>query len=203
VEVFVRPISFVCLASLLLVPSALADHATRVSDLQRHPFAETFPSAGRIRADIRSADIEFTGHEDNRITVRVDGSSERLSEVTLRYERSGDTADLHVDGGPNNDVHINIEVPRISNLQVRVPAGDVEIRGITGDKDVDLHAGDLDIEVGNPADYAHVSASVLSGDISAGVFGEDHSGLFRSFTKKGNGRYNLRVHLLAGDITLH
>ena len=198
-----RPISLICLASLLLVPSALADHATRVSDLQRDPFAETFPSAGRIRADIRSGDIEFAGHDDNRITVRVDGSSDRLNEVALSYERAGDIAELHMYGGPNNDVHITIEVPRLSNLQVRVPAGDVEIRGVTGDKDVDVHAGDLDIEVGNPSDYAHVSASVLSGDISAGVFGEDHSGLFRSFTKKGNGRYNLRVHLLAGDITLH
>ena len=124
------------------------------------------------------------------------------TEMTAYFKRSGDSAVLDISGGPHNDVVITVEVPRRSNLHVRVPAGDVDVSGVTGDKDISLHAGDLKVDVGDPAEYARVEASVTAGDISARPFGESHGGLFRSFTKTGPGRYTLTVHLWAGDLTL-
>jgi hypothetical protein len=187
----------------LLAPSGLSrPTTTTVSDLDSHPFSADFPSGGRIRADVRSADIHILGRDDNRITVGVSGSSDSIKDVTLSFDRSGSLADLHLSGGPRNDVQITIEVPKSSGLLLRVPAGNVEIEGVTGDKDVELHAGDLTIAVGNAADYGHVDVSVTSGDISANPFGENHSGLFRSFQKSGAGKYKLEAHLWAGEITL-
>jgi hypothetical protein len=81
-------------------------------------------------------------------------------------------------------------------------AGQLELTDITGDKDLELHAGELIVGVGNPADYSHVEASVTTGDINAAPFGEDHGGLFRSFQKSGNGKYKLHAHVGAGDLTL-
>jgi hypothetical protein len=83
-----------------------------------------------------------------------------------------------------------------------MPFGQLEITDITGDKDVQLHAGELILGVGNPADYSRVDASVNSGGLEAPPFGEDHGGLFRSFQKTGNGKYKLRAHVGAGDLTM-
>ncbi|HXN65693.1 MAG TPA: hypothetical protein VN862_10190 [Candidatus Acidoferrales bacterium] len=198
-----RPVFAALLFAALLSPAAFSSGTSKVSDLEAHPFSADFPSGGQIRADIRSAGIKIVGRDDNRITVRVSGSSDSDKDVTLKFDRSGTYADLHIYGGPNHDLQITIEVPKLSGLLVRVPAGDVEIEGVTGDKDVELHAGDLTIAVGNAADYGRVSVSVTTGDISAEPFGENHSGMFRSFEKRGPGKYKLAAHLWAGEITLH
>jgi hypothetical protein len=120
----------------------------------------------------------------------------------VRFERLENSADLDISGGPKNDIVITVEVPRATALFVRMPAGHMEISDITGDKDVELHAGELIVGVGNPADYSHVDASVISGGIEAPPFGEDHGGLFRSFHKNGNGKYKLHAHVGAGDLSL-
>jgi DUF4097 and DUF4098 domain-containing protein YvlB len=99
-------------------------------------------------------------------------------------------------------VRISIRIPKNSGIYVRVPAGDVTVEGISGDKDIELHAGDLSIHIGNPEDYSHVDASVSAGDVDAAPFGESRSGLFRSFTKSGSGKYKLHAHVGAGDVTL-
>ena len=87
-------------------------------------------------------------------------------------------------------------------MYLRVAAGDVSIEGISGNKDFELHAGDLSIHVGNPSEYSQVDASVNAGDVEASPFGESHSGLFRSFKKSGAGKYKLHAHVGAGDLTL-
>jgi hypothetical protein len=97
---------------------------------------------------------------------------------------------------------IEVHVPRKSELYARIPFGDVTIENINGSKDVELHAGDLTIVVGNPDDYSRVEASVNAGDIDGSPFGESHSGLFRSFTKSGRGKYTLYAHVGAGDLKL-
>ena len=59
-------------------------------------------------------------------------------------------------------------------------AGEVEVTGIIGDKDVELSFGDLTVEA-NPEDYAHVDASVYSGDlICLGIFADWKFGLVES-----------------------
>ncbi len=120
----------------------------------------------------------------------------------MRFERRDNSAELDISGGPKNDVRIIVEVPKSTGLFVRMPFGQLEISDVTGDKDVQLHAGELIIHVGNPADYSHVDASVTSGGLEAPPFSEDHGGLFRSFQKSGNGKYKLHAHVGAGDLTL-
>jgi hypothetical protein len=87
-------------------------------------------------------------------------------------------------------------------LFVRMPAGELTLEGISGDKDVEMHAGELTISVGNASDYSFVDASVYTGDLEGAPFGESHGGLFRSFHKTGNGRYKLHAHVGAGQLTL-
>ena len=126
-----------------------------------------------------------------------------LGDMKARFGRCSNSCELRITGGPRNDLTITVQVPKKSNLVVRIFAGDVEVKGITGNKDIELHAGDLTIGVGDPSDYAHVQASVTTGEIDAKPFGESHGGLFRSFEKSGNGKYKLMAHVAAGDLTLN
>jgi hypothetical protein len=122
--------------------------------------------------------------------------------VRVQLEGSNDSADLTVSGGPKNDLEVIIEVPKKTGLFVRMTAGNLELKHVVGDKDAELHAGELIIDVGDAGDYSRVDASVYSGGLEANPFGESHGGLFRSFHKEGNGKYHLHAHVGAGDLTL-
>ena len=174
-----------------------------VTDLPNHPFQVEFPSGSQLNVQLRSGDIRIVGREDNKITVRVEAKNpEKAKEIKVRFERSEPAAELKISGGPKNDVQITVEIPKATGLFVRMPAGQLELRDITGNKDVQLHAGELIVGVGDPADYSHVEASVTTGGLEAAPFGESHGGLFRSFHKEGNGKYKLYAHVGAGDLTL-
>ncbi len=187
----------------LLVPAGLPDSKIEVKDLQNHPFAVDFPSGGKLRLHLRSGEFRIVGRNDNRIAVHFRGrNADNARDLTVRFQRWDHDADLRVFGGPRNDLEVTIEIPSSAMLFVRMPAGDLSVEGVSGDKDVELHAGDLTISVGDAADYGHVDASVFTGDLEAPPFHESHGGLFRSFEKHGAGMYRLHAHVGAGDLTL-
>jgi hypothetical protein len=187
----------------LSVSSGAAQTKLDVRDIENHPFTADFHSGGKLRMYLRSGDFRILGGADNKITVRVTGrNAYRAGDLRVQLEGSSDAADLTVSGGPKNELEVTIEVPKKTGLYVRMPAGNLELHHVTGDKDAELHAGELIIEVGDPSDYSRVDASVYSGGLEANPFGESHGGLFRSFHKEGNGRYHLHAHVGAGDLTL-
>jgi hypothetical protein len=187
------------LGMAVALPQATAD----VRDLRDHPFEAALSAGTRLTMNLRSGDVRIRGRDDDKLTVKVDSRDPaRAKEVTLRLSRSEHLAALEVFGGPQNDIHVTIEAPRASALEVRMSAGDLNVEGITGDKDVELYAGDLIIVVGDPKAYGHVDASVVAGDIEARPFGESHGGLFRSFEKTGTGTGRLHARVIAGDLIL-
>ena len=190
-------------AVFLLATTSFAQSRIAVEDLAHHPFEADFFSGGQIDLHIRSAEIHIIGTDENKIGVRVAGrQGSNSTDMKARFGRSDNSCELRITGGPHNELTINVQVPKNSNLFVRVFAGDVEVNGIIGNKDIELHAGDLTIGVGDVADYAHVKASVSTGEINAKPFGESHGGLFRSFEKSGSGKYTLVAHVGAGELTL-
>ena len=102
----------------------------------------------------------------------------------MSLKTSGDVGDLNISGGPHNEFKIEVEIPKSCKLYLRIMAGEVEVTGIRGDKDVELSFGELTVEA-NPEDYAHVDASVYSGDLDAEPVAISKGGLFRSFEKQG------------------
>lgn len=174
-----------------------------VRDIVDHPFSADFASGGRLRMYLRSGDFHIEGTDTNKITVRVEGGNAwRASDLRVQLDRSSDSADLTISDGPKNDLRVAIEIPRKTGLFVRMPAGNLEVHRVVGDKDAELHAGELIMDVGAASDYSRVEASVYSGGLEAAPFGESHGGLFRSFRKEGSGKYHLHAHVGAGDLTL-
>ena len=180
------------------------NNVTVENDLAHHAFYVDFASRGQLDLRIRSAEIHIIGSDEDRIVVRVGGRQGRDSkDVEARFEKHGKSGVLQITGGPRNDISITVQVPKETNLVVRVFAGDVEVRDIVGDKDVELNFGALRIDVGDVAGYSMVKASVSSGEIDAKPFGESHGGLFRSLEKSGNGKYRLRAYVGAGRLVLN
>jgi hypothetical protein len=185
-------------AALLAVTvvAAAAQSKAPATSLE-HPFA----AGGRITMDLSAGEYEITGAADQRI--RLDWEVEdRLDEVDNRVTVKGTEARVATDG-PSGNFRVRIQVPAHSNLHIRLTAGEMAIKGIEGDKDVELHAGELDIDVIRPEDYSHVDAGVWAGEIQASPFRITKEGLFRSFDWSGKGKYRLHAHLKAGELRLH
>jgi hypothetical protein len=107
-----------------------------------------------------------------------------------------------VENTPHDNFHAIIEVPALADVRVRLTAGNLEMAGIKGDKDIELNAGNLNLSVGSSSDWGDVDASVTAGDVNAPAFKEARGGLFRSFKWKGPGKYRLHAHVMAGDVNL-
>jgi hypothetical protein len=166
-----------------------------------NPF-EAAAGAGReIAMNLRSGDITIVGTDAPFVRVSCSRGGDARASGDIKISFAADH--LTIRGGPDKDVHFRIEIPRSTNLRVRCSAGDLTVSNISGDKDVELNAGNLTIEVGDAGAYRHAEASVLAGNLSATAFGVEYDGLFRSFRKDNTaGRYRLRVELLAGNLTL-
>jgi hypothetical protein len=188
------------LISLLLL-SAATLYAQK--DVPEAAVQQQFAGGGTIRLHLESGGYEIIPTDSARIAVTYSArSEERLKNVKVAIKASQGRADVYVSNTPNNKFTATIEVPRESNLWVRLTAGDLNVGSVVGNKDLELRAGRLQVEIPRPQEYGHRDASVTTGSIEAGAFDVSTGGLFRSFHQQGPGRYRLHAHVIAGEIDL-
>jgi hypothetical protein len=159
-----------------------------------------FISGGRIELWLSAGDFEVKPAAGNLIRVTITGA---MGNTKVELTANGTQGKVVLRDSPNNNFGAVIEVPKVADLMIRMYAGDLNVGGITGSKDIENKAGDVRIDVGTPADYASVDASVKVGDLSPGPFGGvNGSFLSKSVNWTGKGKYKLRATLLAGDLKL-
>jgi hypothetical protein len=135
------------------------------------------------------------------ITTETKGG-EKQNEIKTDIRVTGTYAEIHVDG-PNNGFRYKITLPTAARLKVRMTAGDLNISGVDGDTDVELHAGDCGIQLGTGAEnFGPVDLSVRAGDVSAPPFNAEKGGLFRHFRNEKASKYRFHAHVGAGDLTV-
>jgi hypothetical protein len=189
--------------ALLLAPFCLAQTKLDATDLERHPFSADFGAGGKLKLKVRSGEVRVVGTEENRISVELSGRrADEARDLRVRFESKDGRAQMRISGGPKNELTITVRIPSKTDLYARIPFGEVSVSNVIGNQDIEIHAGDLTVEVGTPADYARVDASVFTGELDAPAFGEDHGGLFRSVKKTGAGQYRIHAHVGAGQLTL-
>ena len=171
----------------------------KIDELGKSPVEAKFVSGGRIRMDLCSSGIQIVGTDDP--VLRVSYHPE-LESVRVRLRISVDRAELRFTGCRHNNFQARIEIPKSSALYVRMFAGQLDVREVTGDKDIELTFGQLNLDVGKREEYARVDASVNSGQINAAAFAVEKGGLFRSFDQRGSGKYRLHAHVGAGQVDL-
>jgi hypothetical protein len=194
-----KPLTLLLLAASLAAVSSAAV-ATGPSS---NPTSISFAAGGTIRMKLDQGDMEVVGVPDDKITISWRAKSPRdESAVSVKLARSGSNeASLSVEG-PGDRVHYRIEVPRQSNISIEMNAGELAVQGVTGSLGVEMMAGEMELRVADSSRYRNVRAAVLAGEITARPWTIDISGVARSFKVSGDGEYDLRAELLAGQITI-
>jgi hypothetical protein len=190
-----------CLALLLLAltPCMAAGPGTLNQPQAKQPFAP----GGCIRLHLSPGGYTITNTDADAIQVTYQTPNpDQFKKVKVKIEAGASTADITVSNTPHNNFQATIEIPRRSNLHVRMFAGEVVIDGVEGDKDVEVSAGRIEIKIPHPEEYGRRDASVHAGSIEASAFNISKGGLFRSFTQKGAGKYRLHAHVATGEIDL-
>jgi hypothetical protein len=159
-----------------------------------------------LTIDSRPAGLEIVGTDTDAIhlSCTVD-DIENARQVRIRFSGNQDDGKLTITGGSlkNGNFRVRIEVPRKTSLRVDMPAGEVKVEEIIGDKDIDLYAGQITISSARPWDYRIVNLSVDIGEVKAPVYGADKGGFFRTFRKQTVvGEYALHAHVITGEIDL-
>jgi hypothetical protein len=194
------------LSAALLAPAAgQAQRWVEATDIANHPFSTDFAAGGKLELCVRSGEVQIIGTAEPKISVEIDGwnaRDDRARKLKVRFRRQGPDGEMRISGGPKHDLTITVRIPSETDLDASVSAGEVQVENVRGDKDISLSAGELTVDVGDPNDYAYVKASVFAGELDAGPFDEYRGGLFRSFRRKGDGRYRLHVHVGAGELRL-
>jgi hypothetical protein len=185
--------------ALITAPLAGTDQEGRAKESLERAFSQN----GRIRMDLSAGEYHISGSADNRIRLEWSvRDPAQLPRVKAQVDVRDRQATITTDAPPNKGLNVAIQVPNQADLYVRLTAGDLRIEGIQGNKDVELHAGDVRIDVGRAQDYRDVDASVWAGEIRATAFQVHKEGLFRSFDWRGKGPYRLHAKLKAGDLRL-
>ena len=181
-------------AAVLIAPSS--------TFAQERTLERAFKPGGTVHLDLAAGEYRIVGTDSNVVRVRWQTRRPADAEwVRVRLDVDGTTA--HVETGNRKDgLRVTIELPSRSNLDLTLSAGELQVRGVEGSKDVSVWAGEVDIQVGEAAKYRTVRASVQFGELTARPFDVEKGGLFRSFSTRGKGAYDLNARLFAGELTL-
>lgn len=165
--------------------------------------AETaFVDDGKISIKLTAGQHTISASDDDTIRISWKVDFDDVHKVDTETKVDGSSAKIDIDG-PRENFRTFIEVPKNSDIEVRLTAGELDIEGIEGSQDIRLRAGDLSIEVGDTDAYSKVTGSLWAGDIDAGPFSQEKSGLFRSIEWEGDGDHRLNFKLYAGDVKLY
>jgi hypothetical protein len=156
----------------------------------------------------RPAGLQIVATDQEAIHVSCKaGNDETARNVALHFSPTASGGKLSIEGAHldhgDNGLDVRIEVPRRTNVIVRMFAGQVKVEAVKGDKDIALGAGQITISSIHDGDYRSVQASVDVGEVQARAFGTDKGGFFRNFSRKNSsGDYRLQAHVATGQIEL-
>lgn len=155
-----------------------------------------------LEIELGSGDYQIVASPSDSIAVvyeEVNPADPRRVEVQIG---SGHGQNHLKIAGPKSNFHVVIEVPRKTDLRVRMSAGGLRVGDVEGNKDIEVGAGNLELNALRPQDYARTDFSVRVGDVYAPLFKTAKNGMWRSFKTAGPGKYRLHAHVGVGDLTL-
>lgn len=154
-----------------------------------------------LKLELSSGDYRIEPGATNQVVVISQDNARSGPKPRFGIDTSPREARVKVEG-PRNYAAV-IQVPKNSNLKVRLSGGRLRVNGVEGDKDIESNAGTVSIDVGKPEKYARVEASVDIGHIEAPPYQVIQDGFGRSFAREGPGMYRLHAHVGSGEIRLY
>jgi len=160
----------------------------------------SFASGGSIEMHLDGGNYRIRAADTDQIRVSFGGNP---GNATAELTTNGNHANLTVKDTPHNNFQATIDVPKTADVVLRLSGGNLDMGEITGNKDIENKAGNVEIAAGSASDYASVDASVEVGNLNAGPFGQSDSVISHHVTWSGHGKYALRASLGAGNLALH
>jgi hypothetical protein len=194
-------INFVILVFAILVAAGICSSCSTAPDAPLALKAEKpFASAGSVEMQLDAGNYTIRPAGGDQIRVSFGGNT---GTATADLTTSGTHASLVVKDAPHSNFKATIEVPKTSDVVIHLAAGNLEMAAISGSKDLDSKAGNVEIAVGSASDYSSVDATVKVGNLDGGPFGDSGAGgLSHHLTWSGKGKYTLRASLGAGNLEL-
>jgi hypothetical protein len=155
-----------------------------------------------LEIELGSGDYQIVASASGSIAVVYDDANAEASRKVEVQIGSGHGQNHLKIVGPKSNFHAVIEIPHKTDLRVRMSAGGLSIGDIEGNKDIEVLAGNLELNSLRAQDYAQADFSVRIGDVYAPLFNTAKSGLWRSLKTAGPGKYRLHAHVGVGDMTL-
>jgi hypothetical protein len=155
-----------------------------------------------LEIELGSGDYQIVASSSDSIAVSYEEDKpEDQSKVQVQIGSGHGQNHLKI-AGPRSNFRAVIEVPRKTDLRIRMSAGGLRVGDVEGNKDIEVRAGNLELNALRPQDYAQADFSVRIGDVNAPIFKNVKSGVWRSFKTVGPGKYRLHAHVGVGDLTL-
>jgi len=151
--------------------------------------------------ELGSGDYQIVASASDSIAVVYDEGADAVRKVKVQIDSGHGQNHIKIAGEKSN-FHAVIEVPRRTDLRVRMNAGGLSIGDVEGNKDIEIVAGNLELNSLRPQDYAQADFSVRVGDVYAPLFKTTKTKLRQSFSTAGPGKYRLHAHVGVGDMTL-
>lgn len=198
-----RGMLFVGLVAGLVAVSFAATPAAAATQGETRTETRAFAPGGSLRLTMRTGDVRIVRGDTNQIRVRYTSESRRsdfAERVTLRFDVRGKDATINFHMPTHGDVAVEVEVPAQTDLRVNLSVGDLTVRGVEGNKDLEVHVGDIEVERVTQASYRRLEASTHIGDITTAEYVRVRGWIGNSVKSAGTGAYRVHVHTGIGDI---
>jgi len=131
---------------VLLLPGLL-----QAQDATERSVQQKFISGAEIRMHLEAGGYTITASDLENIRVTYSArNEEQRRRVRVEIKRNPASADVYVSDTPNGNFHATIEVPRRSNLWVRLSAGELVVEDVEGDKNLEVRAGRIQADIPHP-----------------------------------------------------
>jgi hypothetical protein len=189
-------------AVLLLVIGPVCGANSKYSETKTQTWA--FRSGGRVELRLKGGDVHvLPARNSDHLTIRYTIESDHASfarRVKAEFEVNASEADLRFRAPIDGSVDVDLEVPVQTSVYVRAKGGDLSVRGIEGDQDLQTIGGDIALDLPAGLRFYRVDASTHFGDIDNPPFGDPKGWVGKRIHFRGDGTYRLHAHTFAGDI---
>ncbi len=190
----------IVLTAIALVVSAIPSVAAT------HTQVFECPQGCSLWFRLRGGDLRIKrGTDPRHIIVRYTPDPKKRDQeknVQVRSRVHGSQVHVEIKAPVSLSVDAEVEVPSPMSLEVHMTGGDLTVDGVDGDKNLQLFAGDLKVNVGTLEKLREAEVSVRLGDVHVPPIGKAHGWLGRTWKYQGSGQYRLYAHTSFGDASL-
>lgn len=167
-------------ASALVISLAVPSIAAAQKESETIDRSFTIGQTGRLKLNNFSGEVRITGTSGTTVEVHAvrRATRERLENIKLDMTQNGSSLTIEANRrasgwrDENNNVvetDFDIKVPSGISLDIDVFSSKVDVRGVTGEIEVNTFSGNIEVDATDAAQMPELTAETFSGDIETRV----------------------------------